>query len=111
MNSGVEPIIQSQPVESRTRVRFSAGRHVTVSGNVPRRDVRITLADRLYDGNEMPVLLVGIGRFVLTFEFDADGEIVTAGAAAKTGLTGVPGAPPERHKLHNISIAADQQVR
>ncbi len=82
-----------------------------MSGNVPRRKVRIALTDRLYGGNEMLVLLVGVGCLVFTFEFDADGEIVTAGPAAKSGLTGVPGTPSKRHELIDNAIAADQQVR
>ena len=55
-----------------------------MSCNVPRRYLRITLADCPDCGYQVLVLIIGVRRLIVAFEFDADRKIVAFGAAAKT---------------------------
>jgi len=71
-----------------------------MSCDVPRCNIRKTLADCFNHGNEMPVLLIGIRRFVFALEFDTDREIVTSWAPTETGLSCMPGAPAQWNKLN-----------
>jgi hypothetical protein len=81
-----------------------------MTGDVSHSDFRVTLADRFDRGNEMPVLLIGVRRIILTFELDTDREIVAGRSATKTRISCVPGAPAKRDELRNFAVATDQQV-
>ena len=82
-----------------------------MSCDVSRGYVRITVAERFNHGNQMLVLLIGIWRLVFALQFDTDRKIVTARAPAEAGLSSVPGAPAEWHKLNYFAVAANQQMR
>ena len=82
-----------------------------MSGNMPRRNLRITLADCLYHGDQVPVLLIGVRRFIFALEFNANRKVITFRTATKTLLSGMPSTTFEWHELNQVSIATNQQVR
>jgi hypothetical protein len=82
-----------------------------MTGDVSHSDFRVALANRFDRGNEMPVLLIGVRRIVLTFELDTDAKIVAGRSATKTRVSRVPGAPAKRDKLRYFTVTTDQQVR
>ena len=76
-----------------------------------RSDGRIGVPQQRNHRCQPPILRVGIGQGVGSFQFDADAEIIAALAAGESGLTGVPGAPLQGHILHQFARAPDEQMR
>ena len=77
-----------------------------MSGNTPLAERAIGRAERANDGGQVIVLFIGVSRFIVAFELDADGIVVAIIAAAKTRLASMPRATAERRELHDTSVAA-----
>ena len=57
------------------------------------------------------ILPVIVGCAVFALKLNANGKVITTAAATKTGLAGVPRTLGKRHKLNELAVASDQQMR
>ena len=82
-----------------------------MAGNMPCGNVWIAILNRLDHRGQLLILNVLVRRIVVALEFDSNRIIVTGPATTKLRLAGVPGSPLEGHELHDLAIAANEQVR
>src|SRR5579859_4764518 len=99
---------QPRPVEVRARVGLATRRDVAVRSDIAQRQPASQLAD---ETREARVLSVGEDAVVDALELDADGKIVAAAATAPGRGAGMPRAALDRHELHQLAVAADQEMR
>ncbi len=101
----------ARPVESRAGVGLALRGNVAVTLNAAQVDGRPGTADVPGKLLQHRVLRIGIRQVVGAFQFDADGEIVTAFTPVEARHTGVPGAVEQRHELGHRTVTLDEQVR
>ena len=70
----------------------------------------IALIEVSGEPRELGILGVREGDVIASFQFDADGEVVTALAPAPMRRTGMPRAPLTRHELDQLSVATDEEM-
>jgi hypothetical protein len=96
------------PIKGRARIGLAAGGDVAVAGDACLGDGGIGLYDLPGDLGQGRILGIAIGDVVCPFQFDADGEIITAAAAFKLGLARMPGPFLQGYVLGQFTVAADQ---
>ena len=99
---------QSFPDETGAGVGFACWRDIRVSGQCLDR---IMLAQQPYQPEQLLVLRLIEWLLVATFEFYADGEIITTFAVLPGRYSGMPCALVARDKLNQLPVSADQKMR
>lgn len=103
-------MLDSYPIERRTRIGLAAGRDVAMPDDRRSFQRGERRAQGPNDIAKRIVLRVRIVISVCSFEFNTNREIITAIAIVETGLTSVPGPQVQRYILHDLTVAFDQQM-
>ena len=98
------------PIEVRAGVGLASWRDFAVTHHRAAVDARIASNQGVENVRENAVLAVRVAGVVGSFEFDADGKVVAAGAAPPARDAGVPRAAIKGNELRDAAAATHEEV-
>ncbi len=102
--------MQSLPVKSRSRIRFSPGGNIAVTNNSIRCDAGIFPSETLNKPSKLKILLSGVGTVVSALKLDTNTKIVAVITVAPLGYTRMPCAILCGDILINYTLAIDKEM-
>ena len=99
---------QPGPLEPGAGIFLASRCHITVPGNVANGIGLKKCSQKLL---QTAVLAFGERSLTAAFQFDADGKIVAALPIQKARHTGMPGAQIRMDELHQLTMAAQEEMR
>jgi hypothetical protein len=99
------------PIKTRPRIGFSTRGNITVPDNRCGLNVRVSLSASFHERLERDVLHFAVNMGIGPLKFNANTEIIALRKTAPTRYAGVPGILSCGHKLYDLTVASNEEVR
>jgi hypothetical protein len=99
------------PIKTWPRIGFSARGNITVPDNRCGLNVRVGLSASFHERLERDVLHFAVNMGIGPLKFNANTEIIALRKTAPTRYAGVPGILSRGHKLYDLTVASNEEVR
>ncbi len=105
-----QTLLQQMPIKKRPRIGLATRSDIAVADQTTSTR-RIMLPQCFYHSCQHFILSIIERQLITPFQLDTNGEVVAVLTPQILRATGMPGTLIERHKLHNLAITPNQQMR